>query len=136
MDVHNKQTRSYNMSRIRSAHTKPEMLVRRFLHAQGFRYTLHNKHLPGKPDMVLPKYTTIVFIHGCFWHGHNHCKYYVVPKTRTAWWLNKINTNKANDEKAIKALKKEGWKIITIRECNLKPVKIEKTLASLLTKIK
>ena len=134
-DVHNKETRSYNMSRIRSAHTKPEMLVRKFLHAQGFRYTLHSKKLPGKPDMVLPKYKTIVLIHGCFWHGHADCKYYVVPKTRTAWWLNKINTNKANDEKAVKALKKEGWKIITIWECDLKPVKIEKTLASLLKKI-
>ena len=134
-DVHNKETRSYNMSRIRSAHTKPEMLVRKFLHAQGFRYTLHSKKLPGKPDMVLPKYKTVVLIHGCFWHGHDNCKYYVVPKTRTGWWLNKINTNKANDEKAVKALKKEGWKIITIWECDLKPAKIEKTLASLLKKI-
>jgi len=96
------------MSRIRSAHTQPEIVVRKFLHAQGFRYTLHNKKLPGRPDIVLPKYKTIVFIHGCFWHGHSNCKYYVVPKTRTEWWLNKINTNKANDKKAIKAIKKEG----------------------------
>jgi len=123
------------MSRIRSAHTQPEIVVRKFLHAQGFRYTLHNKKLPGRPDIVLPKYKTIVFIHGCFWHGHANCKYYVVPKTRTEWWLNKINTNKANDDKAIKALKKEGWKIIIIWECNLKPAKIEKTLASLLKKV-
>ncbi len=134
-DVHSKETRSYNMSRIRSTHTKPEMLVRKFLHAHGYRYTLHNKKLPGKPDIVLPKYKTIVFIHGCFWHGHDNCKYYVVPKTRTDWWLNKINTNKANDEKALKALKKEGWKIITIWECDLKPAKIDKTLASLLKKM-
>ena len=123
------------MSRIRSAHTQPEIVVRKFLHAQGFRYTLHNKKLPGRPDIVLPKYKTIVFIHGCFWHGHANCKYYVVPKTRTEWWLNKINTNKDNDTKAIKALKKEGWKIIIIWECNLKPAKIEKTLASLLKKV-
>ena len=123
------------MSRIRSAHTQPEIVVRKFLHARGFRYTLHNKKLPGRPDIVLPKYKTIVFIHGCFWHGHANCKYYVVPKTRTEWWLNKINTNKANDDKAIKALKKEGWKIIIIWECNLKPAKIEKTLASLLKKV-
>jgi len=134
-DVHNKTTRSYNMSRIRSAHTKPEIAVRKFLHARGFRYTLHNKKLPGKPDIVLPKYKTIVFIHGCFWHGHDNCKYYVVPKTRTEWWLNKINTNKNNDSKAVAALKKEGWKIITVWECDLKSAKIDKTLASLVRKI-
>ncbi len=107
-DVHDKQTRSYNMSRIRSTHTKPEMLVRKYLHAQGFRYTLHNKKLPGKPDIVLKKHKSVVFVHGCFWHGHANCKYYVVPKTRTGWWLAKINTNKANDVKAIKTLQK-GW---------------------------
>ena len=134
-DVHNKQTRSYNMSRIKSAHTKPEMLVRKFLHAQGFRYTLHNKSLQGKPDIVLPKYKTIIFMHGCFWHGHETCKYYVVPKTRTDWWLNKINTNKTNDKKAVGALKKDGWTIIIVWECDLKPSKIEKTLASLVKKI-
>jgi DNA mismatch endonuclease (patch repair protein) len=134
-DVHSKAQRSYNMSRIPSADTKPEMLVRKFLHAQGFRYTLHDKKLPGRPDIVLPKYKTLVFIHGCFWHGHAHCKYYVVPKTRTGWWLHKINTNKANDAKAMKALKKEGWKIITVWECKLKPAKMEKTLRSLVDKI-
>ena len=123
------------MSRIRSAHTKPEMLVRKHLHALGYRYTLHNKKLPGKPDIVLPKYKTIVFIHGCFWHGHSNCKYYVVPKTRTEWWLHKINTNKTNDEKAVKALKKDGWKIIILWECDLKPAKMEKTLASLVKKL-
>ena len=103
-DVHDKATRSYNMSRIRSGNTKPEMLVRKFLHAQGFRYKLHDKTLPVSPTFVLPKYKTIIFIHGCFWHGHTNCKYYVVPKTRTAWWLHKINTNQANDAKAISIL--------------------------------
>lgn len=107
------------------------MLVRRFLHAQGFRYKLHDKTLPGKPDLVLPKYKTVIFIHGCFWHGHEGCKYYVVPKTRTDWWLNKINGNVANDVKATEALKKEGWKIITIWECNLKPLSIETALRKL-----
>jgi DNA mismatch endonuclease (patch repair protein) len=131
-DVHNKKTRSYNMSQIRSGNTKPELLVRKFLHANGFRYKLHDKTLPGKPDIVLPKYKTIIFIHGCFWHGHANCKYYVVPKTRTNWWLNKINTNKANDVRAVEALKKDGWRIITVWECKLKPGKIEKTLISLL----
>ena len=131
-DVHNKETRSYNMSQIKGRNTKPEMLVRRFLHAQGFRYKLHDKTLPGKPDIVLPKYKTVIFIHGCFWHGHKDCKYYVVPKTRTDWWLQKINGNIANDEKAMITLQKDGWKIITIWECDLKPEKLDTTLRSLL----
>jgi DNA mismatch endonuclease (patch repair protein) len=101
-DAHNKRQRSYNMLQIRSKHTKPELLVRKFLHANGYHYTLHNKALPSRPDIVLPKPKTIVLIHGCFWHGHAGCKYYVVPKTRTHWWLNKIATNKANDEKAVR----------------------------------
>lgn len=135
VDVHDKKTRSYNMSRIRARDTKPEMIVRKFLHANGFRYSLHNKKLPGKPDIVLSKYKTVVFVHGCFWHGHKNCKYFVVPKTRTSWWLKKINTNKINDEKAVKALKKEKWKVIEIWECKLKPGKAERTLASLLKKL-
>ncbi len=111
-DVHTKEIRSKNMAAIKGKNTKPEMLVRRFLHANGFRYKLHDKSLPGKPDIVLPKYKTVIFVHGCFWHGHEGCKYYVVPKTRTEWWLNKINGSIANDKKATTALKKEGWKII------------------------
>ncbi len=111
------------------------MLVRKFLHAQGFRYKLHDKKLPGKPDIVLPKYKTVIFVHGCFWHGHKNCKYFVEPKTRTQWWLNKINSNIANDIKAGKALKKEDWKIINLWECNLKPAKISKTLTSLHKKL-
>ena len=132
-DVHTKATRSYNMSRIKGKNTKPEMLVRRFLHTNGYRYRLHDKKLPGKPDIVLPKYRTVIFVHGCFWHGHKNCKYFVVPKTRTEWWLNKINGNIANDVKAVKALKKEGWKIINLWECNLKPAKIKKTLSKLIS---
>lgn len=123
------------MSRIKGKDTKPEMLVRRFLHAQCFRYKLHDKKLPGKPDLVFPKYKTVIFIHGCFWHGHDNCKYFVVPKTRTEWWLNKINTNKANDAKAVKALKKDGWKIITIWERDLKAAKVERSLKKLHQKI-
>src|ERR1700759_4169065 len=131
-DVHDKETRSKNMAAIKSRNTKPELLVRRFLHASGFRYTLHNKKLPGKPDIVLPKYRTVIFIHGCFWHGHKDCKYFVVPKTRTEWWLNKIIGNIANDEKAVKALKKDGWKIITLWTCKLKKGQ-NKTLNELLS---
>jgi DNA mismatch endonuclease (patch repair protein) len=135
MDVHEPEVRSYNMSRIRSKDTKPEMLVRKFLFSKGFRYRLHVKDLPGKPDIVLPKYKTVIFVHGCFWHGHIGCKYFVVPKTRTEWWLNKINTNKKNDLKAMKALKKNHWRAITLWECDLKPSSIELTLDRLLSRI-
>jgi len=88
-DVHDKLTRSYNMSRIKSKDTKPEMLVRKFLFSKGFRYRLHVKNLPGKPDIVLPKYRTVIFVNGCFWHGHENCKYFVIPKTRTNRWKEK-----------------------------------------------
>jgi DNA mismatch endonuclease, patch repair protein len=134
-DVHTPQQRRYNMQQIKSGNTQPELLVRKFLFAQGYRYTLHNKKLPGKPDIVLPKHRTIIFVHGCFWHGHANCKYYKVPQTRTQWWLQKINTNKANDAKAVKALKKDGWKVMVVWECALKPAKLEKTLAALITKL-
>jgi DNA mismatch endonuclease, patch repair protein len=134
-DVHDKKTRSYNMSRIKGKNTKPEMLVRKFLHANGFRFRLHIKEMPGKPDIVLPKYKTVIFVHGCFWHGHNHCRYFIVPKTRTVWWLNKINKNIENDEVAVTELLKEGWKVITIWECELKKDKIDKILAKLPGKI-
>ena len=134
-DVHDKKTRSYNMSRIKGKNTKPEMLVRRFLHAHGFRYKLHDKTLPGKPDIVLPKYRTVIFVHGCFWHGHEGCRYYVIPKTRTEWWVAKISRNKTNDTKAAGELKQTGWRIIDLWECDLKPTKIEDTLPSLLKKL-
>lgn len=119
-DVHSKATRSYNMSKIRSKNTKPELVVRRFLFNSGYRYRLHAKKLPGKPDIVLPKYKTVIFVHGCFWHGHAECKYFVVPKTRTEWWLNKISTNKNNDSKSEIALKESGWKVINLWECEIK----------------
>ncbi len=121
-DVHSKETRSYNMSRIRSKDTKPEMLVRRFLHKNGFRYRLHVKDLPGKPDIVLPKYKTVIFIHGCFWHGHEGCKYYVVPKTRTEWWVEKIGKNKRNDLIAEGTLITMGWRIVNIWECKINSI--------------
>jgi DNA mismatch endonuclease (patch repair protein) len=116
-DVHSKETRSYNMSRIRSKDTKPELLVRKFLFSKGFRYRLHDKKLPGKPDIVLPKYKTVVFIHGCFWHGHDGCRYSVIPKTRTEWWEEKIDRNKIKDEKVKNDLLKLKWKVIHVWEC-------------------
>lgn len=119
-DVHSKETRSYNMSRIRSKDTKPEMRIRKFLFSTGFRFRLHVKILPGKPDIVLPKYKTVIFVHGCFWHGHEGCRYFVVPKTRTEWWLEKIYRNKLNDQKSENTLKDMGWKVINIWECEFK----------------
>jgi len=134
-DVHSKEVRSYNMSRIKGKNTKPEMLVRKFLHKNGFRYRLHVKDLPGKPDIVLPKYKTVIFVHGCFWHGHEGCRYYVVPKTRTEWWLNKIRGNATNDSTADHLLIEQGWKVITIWECELKPATFPGTLDQILAKI-
>ena len=130
-DVHDKETRSYNMSRIREKDTKPEMMVRSFLFSHGFRYRLNLKHLPGKPDIVLAKYKTVIFINGCFWHGHHGCKYFVVPKTRTEWWLEKINGTIERDEKNMNELKELGWNVITVWECELKPGKRAKTLNDL-----
>lgn len=120
------------MSRIRGKDTKPEMLIRKFLFSHGYRYKLHDRKLPGKPDLVLPRYNTVIFIHGCFWHGHKGCKYFVVPKTRTEWWLDKIRRNQQNDQQAVELLKENDWKIITIWECDLRPVKVESTLKKLL----
>ena len=135
-DVHNKKTRSYNMSMIRSKDTKPEIIVRRLLFGNGFRYKLHDKTLLGKPDLVFPKYKTVIFIHGCFWHGHEGCKYFVVPKTRRKWWLEKINRNKQLDTEYLRKLKKLGWKILTVFECKLRQKKSEKTLLKLLKQLK
>ena len=135
-DVHSKEIRSFNMSRIRGKNTKPELIVRKLLHLNGFRYRLHVKDLPGKPDIVLPKYKTVIFIHGCFWHGHEHCKYFVIPKTRADWWLNKINSNILNDVKAAQTLTNKGWKVITIWECQLKKTSIDQTIITCLTEIK
>lgn len=135
-DVHDEKTRSFNMSQIKGKDTQPEMLVRKFLFSNGIRYKLHDKELPGKPDLVLPKYKKVVFIHGCFWHGHEGCKYFVVPKTRTEWWLDKIKGNKMKDATNITLLNKKGWNVITVWECELKSDKRENTLNSLLVKIK
>ncbi|SHG42001.1 very short patch repair endonuclease [Pedobacter caeni] len=135
-DVHSKATRSYNMSKIKGKDTKPELLVRQFLHKNGFRYRLHVKDLPGKPDIVLPKYKTVLFVHGCFWHGHENCRYYVVPKTRTDWWLNKINRNIFSDIKNQKLLISQGWKVIEVWECELKHQVVHITLKNVCQSIR
>ena len=135
-DVHSPETRSYNMSRIKGKDTKPEMIVRKFLFSKGFRYRLHVKNLPGKPDIVLPKYKTVIFIHGCFWHGHDACKYSTLPQTRVEWWKTKIMKNKQNDRYAYDLLNKFGWRILIVWTCSLKPANKDLTLSSLLEEFK
>ena len=124
------------MSRIKSSNTKSEEIVRKYLFSKGFRYRKNDKRYPGKPDIVLPKYKTIIFINGCFWHGHKDCKYYVIPKTNTDFWLNKINHNIERDQKQINQLKAEGWNVIVLWECQLKKEKQNNTLGNLERKIK
>lgn len=119
-DVHDIITRSYNMSRIRSKDTKPEMIVWKFLFAKGFRYRINDKKLKGKPDIVLPKYKTVIFVNGCFWHGHENCKYFKLPSTRTEWWKAKIERNIQNDIKNQTQLTTAGYKVIVIWECEIK----------------
>ena len=134
-DVHDSKTRSYNMSRIRGKDTKPEIILRKFLFRKGFRYKLHEKSMPGKPDIVLPKYKTVIFVHGCFWHGHKDCRYFVIPQTRTDWWLKKILRTKELDKQQLKQLQKMGWKVITVYECELRPLKRESTLEQILAEL-
>jgi DNA mismatch endonuclease (patch repair protein) len=108
------------MSRVRGKDTQPELLVRKFLFSKGFRYRLHDKKLPGTPDIILPKYKTAIFINGCFWHGHSNCKYAALPKTRTDWWETKIQKNILNDESAQNKLQIGDWNVITVWGCELK----------------
>lgn len=136
MDVHDSATRSYNMSQIKGKDTQPELLVRKFLFAAGFRYRLHDKKLPGKPDIILKKYKTVIFVNGCFWHGHEGCKYFKIPSTRTKWWTEKINKTKELDEKNKTLLLSSGWKVITIYGCELKKDKREVTFMNVLTQLK
>ena len=131
-DVHDKKTRSFNMSQIKGKNTKPEILVRKFLFSNGFRFRLHDKRLPGKPDIVLPKHNTVINVNGCFWHGHKGCRYYVVPKTRTKWWLDKISRNKQLDRINSRTLTRDGWSVLKVFECELMPRRRDRTLNRIL----
>lgn len=135
-DVHDTKTRSYNMSQIQAKDTEPEMIVRKFLHANGFRYRLHVKDLPGKPDLVLPKYNSVIFVHGCFWHAHKRCKYFKIPESRTEFWKNKLLANRERDRQNIKELKNRGWNVIVVWECELKKENRDDTLISITDKLK
>ncbi len=131
-DIFSEEQRSYVMSRIKNKDTRPELMVRKYLHARGFRYRLHNKKLPGSPDLVLKKYRSVIFVHGCFWHGHKHCKTGIrLPKTRTEWWKEKIAKNRRRDIKKAAELLNLGWNVITIWECQLKSKNREATLQGL-----
>lgn len=130
-DCLTKEQRHKNMSAIRNKDTKPEILVRKYLFSRGFRYRLNYSCLPGHPDIVLHKYRTVIFVNGCFWHGHDGCRYFVLPKTNTEFWNNKIKGNKERDIKEQKELAAMGWHCITIWECQLKSSTREQTLESL-----
>ncbi len=108
------------MAAVKGTDTRPEMLVRRYLHARGFRYGLHNRKLPGSPDLVFRSIRTVVFVNGCFWHGHENCKYHRIPKSNSAFWSNKINRNRERDAAVQAALEAKGWNVIIIWECDLK----------------
>lgn len=119
MDVLTPAQRQLNMSRIRSRDTQPELLIRRGLHAQGFRFRLHKRQLPGRPDLVLARYRTVVFVHGCFWHSHG-CHISRMPETRCEYWQPKLDRTMQRDRDAIRALQSAGWRIVLVWECALR----------------
>ena len=120
MDVLTTEQRRLNMSRIRGKDTKPEMLLRRGLHAAGLRFRLHGTKLPGKPDLVFPGRKKVIFVHGCFWHSHGGCHNARIPKSRSDFWMSKLESNKERDERNVHALMDEGWEVLVIWECELR----------------
>ncbi|MCW1735108.1 very short patch repair endonuclease [Anaerorudis cellulosivorans] len=120
MDIWDKKKRSEVMSKIRSKNTKPEMTLRKALFARGFRFRVNDKRFPGKPDIVLPKYKTVIFVHGCFWHRHEDCQYAYIPKTNTDFWVDKINSNVERDKKNAEKLSVLGWNVLTVWECDIR----------------
>ena len=135
VDVVDKATRSRMMSGIRAKNTRPEILIRKALHGAGLRFRLHDKKLPGKPDIVLPKYRTVLFVNGCFWHGHR-CRVFKWPKTRTKFWKDKITGNMARDKKSLAILGAMGWRTLTIWECEIRSSSFRKIVGKLVSTIK
>lgn len=127
-DVLTPQQRHRCMSHIRSKATKPEILVRKWLWAHGYRYRLNVQSVPGKPDIVMRKYRTAIFVNGCFWHGHKGCKQFVLPKTNTEFWQNKIAHNRQRDQRNVALLRSNGWQVITLWACSLTKDKLENTM--------
>ncbi len=125
------EKRSWNMRQVRNKNTTPEILTRSLMHAMGLRFRLHRKNLPGSPDIVLAKYRTVVFVHGCYWHRHPGCKYASTPKTNTAFWQNKFAQNVNRDTESCRKLKKSGWNVLIIWQCETKDIeKLRKRLAA------
>ncbi len=120
MDRIDRQRRSWNMSRIHGKNTKPEIVVRSLLHRLGFRFRIHVKTLPGRPDIVLPRWKTVVLVHGCFWHRHGNCQFAYTPKSRREFWLSKFEANVSRDKKTLGLLRKAGWKPIVVWECEIR----------------
>lgn len=133
-DVHSPGVRSYNMSRIRGKDTKPEEKVRKYLFSKGFRYRKNVANLPGKPDIVLPKYKACIFVNGCFWHGHEGCKYFVWPKSNAEFWEKKITENIERDHRQQNELRSMGWNVIVVWECDINH-RFENTMARLIKQI-
>lgn len=133
-DVVDAKTRSRMMAGIRGKDTRPELMVRSFLHRHGFRFRLHVPDLAGRPDVVLPRYRAIVNVHGCFWHAHSGCRYAAKPSTRAEFWERKLNTNRARDQRNRTRLEAEGWRVFTVWECGLRqaPEATLETLAEML----
>ncbi|MDV7491101.1 DNA mismatch endonuclease Vsr [Acinetobacter baumannii] len=123
IDIVDTSTRSRIMASIKGRDTKPEILIRKLLHKRGFRFRLHVKELPGKPDVVLKKYKAVIFINGCFWHGHKNCHLFKLPATRTDFWEEKINKNQLNDTKTIKLLLDNDWRVCVVWECSVRGAK-------------
>ena len=130
-DTMTREQRHYCMSRIRGKDTRPEMVVRRWLHSEGFRYSLHSRRLPGCPDIVLRKYHTVIFINGCFWHGHPGCVKFRMPSSNVGFWQEKIRRNKERDSQEVAALEALGWNVIVVWECELSKKASEDTLRNL-----
>ena len=135
-DVHSPETRSFNMSQIKGKNTKPEELVRRYLFSHGYRYRKNVSTLPGKPDIVLPKYKTCIFVNGCFWHIHEGCRYFVWPKNNAEFWKKKITGNVDRDLRQQNELRLLGWNVVVIWECELKKDRFNETMASVEDKIR
>lgn len=134
-DVHSPETRSYNMSQIKGKATKPEEMVRKYLFSKGFRYRKNDIRLPGKPDIVLPKYRTVIFVNGCFWHKHEGCHYFVWPKNNAEFWKRKIEDNVKRDNQNNQLLAQMGWKVLNVWECELNKQIFHDTMTKLIVEI-
>lgn len=124
------------MSSVHSENTSPERVLRSGLWHRGFRYRINDKRLPGSPDIVLPKYRSVIFVHGCFWHGHKGCKYYTVPKTNTDFWVAKVARNRERDQKNWRQLEAKGWHVIVVWACQLKKANLDNAIVSIIAELK